>query len=72
MTIKAEGPESAIITDSVKKRCDFCGGVKFSVSTTFDNVNDVTGSDEASLGITNVGVEAVSYTHLTLPTILLV
>ena len=59
MTINAEGAESAIITDSVKKRCNYCGGTQFFVGTTMDNFNDITGSDEASLGITNVGSEDI-------------
>ena len=59
MVLNAEGAESAIVTDSVKKRCDYCGGTQFFISTTFDNMNDVTGSDEASLGITNVGNEDI-------------
>ena len=56
MTIGAEGPESTLVQDSAKVRCDYCGGVEFMISTTLDNFNDVSqATTEAALLITNAG-----------------
>ncbi len=54
MTINSEGSKGAIVTDSVKYKCEYCGGVSFMISTTLDDINDVAG-DNADLGLTITG-----------------
>ena len=56
MGVNIEGPVSALVPDSTKYQCSNCNGVKFSVSTTLDNFNDVAGATtETDLLLTNVG-----------------
>jgi hypothetical protein len=46
----------------MKVQCDKCNGVKFSISSTFDNPNDV--ASFTSLGLTNAGNEDIQGTVL--------
>ena len=41
MAIKAEGAKSTHVLDAAKIVCDYCGGVKFMVSSTLDDPNDI-------------------------------
>ena len=59
MTINAEGAESTHVLDAAKKRCNYCGGTQFMISTTLDNFNDITGSDGADLSLTNAGAQDI-------------
>ena len=64
MGVNIEGPVSALVTDAMKVQCDKCNGVKFSISSTFDNINNVASAVESALGLTNVGVEDIQGTVL--------
>ncbi|KKL04672.1 hypothetical protein LCGC14_2613710, partial [marine sediment metagenome] len=54
--VNIEGPVSALVPDSSKYQCSNCNGVKFSVSKTLDDFNDVVQATvEAALDITAAG-----------------
>lgn len=56
MGVNIEGPISALVPDSTKYQCSNCNGVKFSISTTLDNFNDVVQATvEAAYFVTNAG-----------------
>ena len=56
MAINAEGPESAHVVDSAKYKCPYCGGVKFMISETLDEADDITEDTvHAALLLTNAG-----------------
>ena len=64
MGVNIEGPVSALVTDAMKIQCDKCNGVKFSISSTFDNINDVASAAESAIGISNAGGEDIQGTVL--------
>ena len=56
MAINAEGAESDHVLDAAKYRCPFCGGVKFMISTTLDEADDIIEDTvHAALLLTNAG-----------------
>lgn len=55
-----EGIASALVKDTTKMVCSYCGGTSFMVSSTMDNPNDVAGDTEfAALLITNAGAQDI-------------
>lgn len=56
MAIKAEGAKSAHVLDAAKYKCPYCGGVKFMISTTLDEADDIVQDTvHAALKLTNDG-----------------